>query len=284
MKRRAVVLTLLATVALCALPSMAGSASATPAFGICRHDPGGKYEMANCTLKAVTPENEKYEWYPVVGEAKEEPALKEAGFELVFATTEPITFESSSKTVVECKKGTAKGSFSTHQTEGLTREVEKVVVEYGECTTAKTSCTSEGKAAGVMVTNSLDGILGAWKKEPETRHDKVGLALYPAPPESLVLSAECGTAKYEQQGGVIARVNATQINEPMESIEMQYVARGEEQRPGEFLTGEPKVEPFESMLFPGGWTETGLMASLAMRGFGPKGEGEVEVRAGVNET
>jgi len=261
-KRRAVVLTLLAIVALCASAGGASSASATPAFGICKKEAGGKYEVGNCTIKAIGSFGEKYEWYPVLG--GEKAALTDAAFSLSFAG-EPIVFESKAGATVECAAGSGAGDFSEHQIEGLTREVEGVVVTY----------------SGVIVTHSLDGILGDWKKETEKRHDKIGIAFYPQSKEEDILSAKCGSTEYQQKGAVIDQVNSNEINEPMEEIRMKFVVtKSGEQRPLEFLTGEPEVAMFESNF--GSWSQTGMTAQLTLK---TNAEGEaVEARVGVNGT
>lgn len=280
MKPRAVVLTLLALVALCVAAGFASSASATPAFGICRKHTGGKYEAGNCTKKAGVG-SEKYEWYPVVGAEKEEPALTKPEFKLSFGSAEPIVFETTTEVIVECTSGSASGDFSANQIEGLTREVENVVVTYKGCTReSKTiSCTGTGLATGEMVTNSLDGILGDWKKEAEKRKDKPGLELFPPGHTGSILSANCGGAEYSQKGAVIAQVNLNEINNPMTEILMKYAATGGEQKPSEFLSGEPSVPPFVSKL--GSFeAQTGLTASFTLKEFA----GELEVRAGVNGT
>jgi len=63
---------------------------------------------------------------------------------------------------------------------------------------------------------------------------------------------------------------------------MKYVATGGEQKPTEFLSGEPSVPLFEST-FGSSWLQTGLTANFTLEGF--EGEQkEVEVRAGVNGT
>ena len=239
---------------------------------------GGKYEAGNCTIKAIGSFGEKYEWYPVVGGS--EHALANAEFKLSFAG-EPIVFESKAGAKVECAAGSGSGDFSEHQIEGLTREIESVVITYTECKKESTPCTSSGHESGMIVTHSLDGILGDWKKEAEKRHDKIGIAFYPPSKEEDILSAKCGSTEYQQKGAVIDQVNSNEINEPMEELKMKFVVtKSGEQHPLEFLTGEPEIAPFESNF--GSWSQTGMTAVVALH---TENHGEeVEARVGVNGT
>ncbi len=154
---------MLSACALAAVATTASASAAAPEYGRCvKVEKVGKvynggFTDSKCTKKSET-KTGKYEWLP--------------GAEKKFQTSSggKAVLEEVGKNAVGCESEASKGEFFG------TKEVHNLTVTFKGCHVGTLICTTEGRAAGELVTNTLEARV-VWENESAK---KTALELYPA--------------------------------------------------------------------------------------------------------
>ena len=180
---RIVGLCLVAVFAMSAIASATASAAA-PEFGQClkkkvKSLPG--YTTSKCTIEATEVSKGTYEWVPGAKTGENEFTTKGGVATLLTIKGESVTCESEE-------------SSGTYNIGGNNKE-EKTTVTFKKCSSGGLTCTTEGKAAGELVTKPLVGIVG-FEKEPKVtdKTRKTVLQLHPEAAGGHFIDFKCTAA------------------------------------------------------------------------------------------
>lgn len=226
----------LSLVAVFAMAAMAtASASATPEFGVCKAQAGGKFLNSSCS-KASTPGKEKFELTPVV---KNKFTSKIKG---TLATLETV-----GGTKITCTGETSGGEIKN------STEVGKVIAKFTGCKTSGLACSSPGAGAEEIVTSPLGGVLGTEKvgttppynnKLAEELHSEAG----------NVAEFSCAGLPVVVKGSVLHPV--TTNKQVITTVEKFKATKGE-QKPDKFAGGPADEHTLESNTNGGPFEEAG---------------------------
>lgn len=168
--------------------------SGPPEYGRCIKTTGGKYEDSGCT---VTGTGKNYEWFPAFGSSK---PLELTGFSGVLKEATSAVFETVNKNVVTCTGETVTGKYTGNKTIG------EVFLTFTGCTSFGTTCTTTGHAAGTVVTNQLEGVIGVEELGAEPVLNKIGEQLFPVGRTGPIAAFSCEGMKMTLAGSIISPV------------------------------------------------------------------------------
>jgi hypothetical protein len=201
----------------------ATSAMATaPEYGRCLKKAkaeGKGYTSSKCTV-AAEGAKAKYEWVPGAGKTKFET---KGGLGIL---------ESVNGQKVECKTESSTGEFF----EGNNKEAGNMTIKFNECISLSLACTSPGAAAGELITNDVEGLVG-WENKALKKTD---IELRPGKSVSsgLFIEFNCGGLVVKVKGAVLVPVK----NDAMKTSEiLKYVAKAGKQKPEKWEESSGKV-------------------------------------------
>lgn len=212
-------------VAACVISAVAAGAAsaAAPEYGRClKAEKVGKTYNGAFTDSKCTKKNEghtgKYEWLP--------GAVKK----FQTSTGGKAILEEVGKNAVGCESETSAGEFFG------TKEVHNLVVKFKGCHVGTLICTSEGHAAGELVTNTLEARV-VWEKEATK---KTALMLYPATGTEQFIEFNCsGQLTVAVKGAVLVPIK----NDKMTSSEkLKFKAKHGFQDPEYYEEGGKKIK------------------------------------------
>lgn len=207
--------------------------SGPPEFGRCIKTTGGKFEDAGCT---ATGTGKTYEWYSAFGSAH---PVELAGFSGVIKEGTNAVFETVNKNVVTCTGESIAGKYTGNKTIG------EVFLTYTGCTSFGLTCTTTGHAAGTIVTNQLEGVLGIEELGAEPVLNKIGEQLFAVGHSGPLAEFSCEGVKMTLAGSMISPVaeNAMKLTTTIHS----KASKGK-QNPQNFVgeTPEPLMATIES--------------------------------------
>jgi hypothetical protein len=166
----------------------------------------------------------------------------------------------------ECKSETSTGEFAP----GNNKEEKNIIVKFKECMTLDEPCSTPGAAAGEIVTNELEAIVG-WEKKAAKKTD---VMLYPAKSVASGLFTEfsCTGIVIKVRGHVLVPIK----NDKMTSTEtLKFKATKGKQKP-ENWEGTPEHAILEAHFADNGWEQAGQTITTTL-----KGEEELELNAVV---
>lgn len=255
-------LALIVSIFVASLVLSVSGASAT-SFGRCvkLESETGKYGTAGCQEGRVA--KGKYEWYPALAEkgvAKRHLKLEVTGNIVVYAGSTP-----------EESLACGIGAVGTGEISG-NKELNEVVLRLTGCKARPggEEC-SNTLEAGKIESVALEGLVGVWKKEPEERHNKIGLELF-APSNGTVFGIECGTTKRTIQGAIIPMMPPPTPNRMSETFELKFMRKGLEQMPEQLEGGSTAY--WEQKIGAGSFAQVGVEGVIAIRS-----EEEIELNA-----
>jgi len=235
MKRiRLLGLSLIAVFAMAAMAS--SSALASPEFGVCEAQAGGKFLNSSCN-KASTPGKEKFELNPV----------KKNKFTSVIKGT-LATLETVGGTKVTCKGESSGGEIKN------SKEVGNVVAKFTECSTSSLACKSPtATKEGEIVTSPLGGALGVEKKGTKSPfNDKLAEELKSE--KGNVAEFTCAGLPVVVIGSVLHPVTT---NKMVSTTVEKFKASKGEQKPDKFAGGPADEHILESNTNGGPFEEAG---------------------------
>jgi hypothetical protein len=197
----------------------ATSALATaPEYGRCLKKAKG-FTTSSCTV-AGEGTKAKYEWVPGAGKTKFET---KGGIGI-------LTSVSGNK--VECHTESSTGEFF----EGNNKEAGNMVIKFNECASLSLACNTPGAAAGELVTNDVEALVG-WENKAKKKTD---IELHPAKSVSsgLFIEFECQGLVIKVQGAVLVPVK----NDKMTNKEtLKFVASKGKQKPEKWEESTAKI-------------------------------------------
>lgn len=205
------------------LPPSVGSA---PEFGRCIKVTGGEFENAACTKTSASAKH--YEWYPAFGGTQ---PLEKTGFTTAIKETTLSTLETVGGLPVVCHGETSGGKYTGNKTVG------GVVVTFTGCKSFELTCKSAGQAAGTIVTNTLEGVLGVEALGTEPSEDQIAEELHPAS-GTVVTTFTCESYPVTVSGALIGQVVS---NEMKLSDWVKFKAVSGKQQPESFYGGSTAV-------------------------------------------
>ena len=200
----------------------------------------GKYATAGCT---TTGGKDGYEW---------ESGVEKTGF-TTKQTSPAITLETVGKTKVICKGETGTGNYTGTKTVGA------VHLTLTGCETADRKCAVPGAAAGEIVADPLEGLLGVEKLGATSAKNKIALELFPVGKAGTVMEMTCGTETIVVRGSLNVPVEG---NKMLATGPLKLKAVRGKQKP-EALNGEPADVLEASLNGSQRFEQTGVTATLS---------------------
>jgi hypothetical protein len=206
-----------------------------PEFGRCVKLPGekvgkktvyrGLFSAATCLSQLATPTG-RFEWISGVG--------KKAFTTTRHAATS-VRLETVNGTLLKCTNETTTGTITSAKTLG------NVVVRFIGCTNlVEAKCTSPGRAAGELQTNTLEGVLGiertVVKGAKEVRY--AALDLYPPGRAGAFLEYNCEGQPRTLTGSVIGPITDDKMSA---GPTFTHVTKHGKQTPESFAGGQTDV-------------------------------------------
>jgi hypothetical protein len=234
----------------CALSAVASAtaSAAAPEYGRCVKVEkvgklyNGSYTDSKCTKKSET-KTGKYEWYP--------GAVKK----FQTSTGGKAILEEVGKNAVGCESESSSGEFFG------TKEVHNLQVRFKGCHVSTLICTSEGYAAGELVTNTLEARV-VWESEAAK---KTALELYPAIGTEQFIEFNCsGQLTVAVKGALLVPIK----NDKMVSSEkLKFKAKHGFQVPEFYEEGGKKVKAVLESNFGGkGFAQAGQNITTTVLG------------------
>jgi hypothetical protein len=203
-----------------------------PEFGRCVKAPSekvgrktvyhGAFTAATC-VKASKTHTGHYEWESGVLNAR-------------FTTSKltKVTLETIKGAEVTCVGETSTGEYTGPKTVG------GVILTLAGCELASSEakCASATAAAGEIVTQPLEGVLGIDKLGTTPVRNEIGLDLYPARKAGPVVEFSCGSTTVSVQGSVIVPVTADKM---LLTVNLKAKASEGKQRPENFVGGPKDI-------------------------------------------
>ena len=236
------------------------SAAATPGsleFGRCVAKTPSKFRNNNCTKKAKTEAEGKFEWEPLTSGIKS-VAKKER-------ETHAVEFESAGGSKFLC---TAMNQTAGEFGPGSDEESNVQWLAAGGCEALGGKCESAGRGEGEIAFNTLRGVLGIVKAEAKEEKDIVGIVFAPQSGPYLA-EFSCLGAPVKVRGTLIIKMQADSTggttgeltNKMLSKFELEFVSEpGGKQVPEEF-EGGPKQTP-EASLSGGAFEQESLSMTL----------------------
>ncbi len=189
----------------------------------------GGFTTATC-LEASEPHTGKYEW--------------EAGVAKTHFTTQTKELSKVTLETVKGAKMVCAGETGTGEYAGL-KTVRDVILSFTGCELVKGSvtCTSAGAAAGEVVSQPLEGILGVEELGATSAANKIGLDLYPVGKTGPFMTFACAGTTASIKGSVIVPVAENKTS--LTNIWKPVATKGRQQ-PEHFL--EAPVDVLEESL------------------------------------
>jgi len=159
---------------------------------------------------------------------------------------------------VTCAGETGTGAYSGR------KQVGQVVLTLTGCEHAGERCASTGAAAGEIVSNALEGVLGVEKLGVTAVKNKIGLDLFPPGGTGAVMEFDCGATHVSVRGSVIAAVAS---NRMLSSSSLKFAAAKGRQKPESFV-GEQK-DVLEASFASGTYEQAGLTLAATQAGEEP---------------
>lgn len=221
--------------AFAAIALAATSASAftreAPEFGRCIKHTGGHWKDAGCKTAAKVSSEQKYEWYPAVGEAENGETKLAEKVKFTSASKEGtlIQLTTVSGEGIACKTQTALGEATGAKTLRSYNIVFKGCAETGE------KCTSTNPVAGEsgeIKVKELVGLIGIEKFGATHATDKVANLFKPASGE-IFTEFECGGIPVKVKGEVMNPLTADSM---LLTTTVKFVATKGKQKPEKFAT------------------------------------------------
>jgi hypothetical protein len=240
-----------------AVPSAASAAA--PEYGRCvKVAPEGKtyhggYSEAKCA-KASATKTGKYEWLP----GAEKHKFTTSGGVAVLTTV--------GNAQVECQKESSGGEFVP----GNNKEEKGIVVKFNGCKALGNECTTPGAAAGELITNELEGIIG-WEVKASKKTD---LELSPAKSvaSGLFIEFSCTGLVVKVRGHLLVPIK----NDKMTATEtLKYSEKRGVQKPDKWEEA-PGLTILEASFKGGPFEEAGQEITATVTG-----EEELELNAVV---
>lgn len=208
---RIIGLCLVTVLALSAMAAASASATA-PEYGRCKKSTpkAGGYTSAKCIATDTEDNDGTYEWVPGAGKAK----FTSSGGIGVLTTVGGAG--------VECKTESSAGEFVP----GNNKEEAGIIVKFNGCKSLEAPCTTPGAAAGELLTNELEGIVG-WQSKALKKTD---LELVPAKSvtSGLFIEFSCSGLVVKVRGHVLVPIK----NDTMKTTEiLKFVAVKGKQKP-----------------------------------------------------
>ncbi len=228
-----------------------------PEFGECLPVSGGTGAWTNKGCSSAVGSG-KYEWLP----DSERQAFQ---LDQVGGATSIGPLAGSALT---CRRSAGSGAIDGYQS------VSGVVLHLEECELAGQQCTSAGAAAGVVVSEPLEGVLGVTRTGATPAKDKIGLALYPAGHSGPVLEASCGASAVAVRGAVIGPVKTGRMGHP----QLTWAASSKGAQKPRAFAGGPN-ETLEASVAGEPFAGVGLSSKAAIWPDGSPGSPELEVNA-----
>jgi alpha-tubulin suppressor-like RCC1 family protein len=227
-------------------------AAGAPEFGRCiKVAKGtGQYKSATCTSPQA---GGAYEWTTEIVRRDFTIAIKETGSAPLQLKT---VKEGQASSSLVCKSASGGGEYSG------TKEVRDVTVVMAGCKRSDgATCSSEGAAAGEIITNGLEGVLGldstTVKGTKEVR--KVGLDLFPAGHTGLLFGLTCIGTFAGARGSVIGAMTTDKMSLTSSAVYSESKAR---QKP-EHFEGLP-ADILEGTLRSGFVVQMGLKSFMTL--------------------